>query len=164
MRCKKDDYVYYDLQGLEGKKIDISLTPTNLSYKVGELISITGTMLPQDIGLDDFKSLEDPSLSDFRFYDQNNLPNIDYDAFGLVGVKTGFNSDKTAYNIKYTYVIKKSGLYKIMNDPSFSSQNIYSLIYISVLTGKRKPKGYRGYVPLIFTNNDKTFIDIEVVE
>ncbi|MBP3944552.1 hypothetical protein J5U18_13515 [Sphingobacteriaceae bacterium WQ 2009] len=162
MRCKKADYVYHDLEGLEGKKVDISLIPKSLSYKVGELIKIEGTITPQDIGLVDFENFEEPIIADFYFYDKNNFPNIAYEAFSLVSTEKELNSDRTVYMIKYTYSIKKKGSYKIMNDTTFSSRNIYSLVFIRILSGKRKPRGYEGYVPLVFTNNNKTFIEIEV--
>ncbi|MBE8715341.1 hypothetical protein [Sphingobacterium hungaricum] len=164
MQCKKDDYIYYDLEGLEGKKIEIGLTPASSSYKVGELITIEGKITPQDIGLSDFQKLEEPTLASFYFYDQNNIPNIDYEAFKLVSSETRFNDDRTTYSIKITYEIKNKGLYKVMNDPSFSSHNLYSVVYVTVLSGQRKPRGYRGYLPLVFTNNNKTFMEIEVIE
>jgi len=164
VKCKKDDYVYYHLEGLAGRKVNITLNPDNPLYHVGDVITIEGTIKPEDLGMVDFDMLESPAIWGFLFYDQNNIPNIDYQSFSEESFSEDFDESKSAYIFWYTFQLKKKGKFRIMNNPSFSSRGIYSLVYISVLSGKRKPRGYEGYVPLVFTNNNMTYIDIEVVE
>ncbi|GHE37149.1 hypothetical protein GCM10017764_20460 [Sphingobacterium griseoflavum] len=175
MRCKKDDYVYESVNRIDGAKVLVTLLPEKTSYTVGDTVSIEGTFLPKDFGMEDFSMIEDsPWVKDFMFFKVGSH-DILYDVISIIQNDNfrneSFSSDYLSYSFKRSYRLERAGSFHInhgventWNNKDAQGNIIYSALSITILSGKRKPRGYRTDAIMYFTNNDKTFIDIEVVE
>lgn len=175
VKCKKDDFVYDYLDRIEGSKVWVSLLPEKANYKVGDIITIEGSFFAKDFQLENFSVIEnDPWVKDFEFYDvtthkiQSNSYSIVQDS--NLRIET-FSPDRSSYRFKRSYRLERAGRFHIdhgvenaWNNTDAQGNRIYSTLSITILSGKRKPRGYRTDAIMYFTNNDKTFIEIEVVE
>ncbi len=175
MQCKKDDYVYENVDRIEGAKVFVTLLPKKASYKVGDTITMQGTFLAKDFGMKDFSMIENnPWVKDFLFFTVASHT-ILYDVNSIIQDDNyrneSFSSNRLSYSFKRSYRLERAGSFHInhgventWNNKDAQGNIIYSTLNIRILSGKRKPRGYRTDAIMYFTNNDKTFIEIEVVE
>lgn len=171
MRCKKDNYIFEELQGLEDARVFVTLDPEKTVYAVGDIISISGVITPGDLEMSDFSSLAYFDLpSDYHLYHEDG-EEVAHGAFSLpLGEQyrnEGFDTDKSKYTFKASFKLEKSGKYRLQKGKkALANRNdgtvFYSTLNVTVYSGVRKPKGYRTDIPMYFTNNDKTYFAINV--
>lgn len=170
MRCK-DNYLFEELLGLEAASIHVVLSPQKDNYKIGDTISITGVITPDDLNLEDFSTLAYFDLpANYMLYDEWG-EKIDHGAFSLLFgeeyYREGFDKDKSKYMFKVSLRLEKSGVYRIQKEKKILTNRkdgtvFYSTLNITLSSGVRKPHGYRTDIPMYFTNNDKTYFAINV--
>ncbi|MBP3944576.1 hypothetical protein J5U18_13640 [Sphingobacteriaceae bacterium WQ 2009] len=174
MRCKKADWMYEDIDRLEDAKVFVTLLPDKKIYNVGDTIFIEGKFLAKDFNMKDFSMISNgPWVSSFYFY-SNDSKDVEYKYhkrfYNDTTLNNGqFSSDRLSYSFKKSYMLKLPGRYRIdygVGRPwkAIDSQGnkIYSTLDIRILSGKKRPRGYSTDAIMYFTNNKKTYIEIEV--
>ncbi|MBP3944571.1 hypothetical protein J5U18_13615 [Sphingobacteriaceae bacterium WQ 2009] len=174
MRCKKADWMYEDIDRLEDAKVFVTLSPDKNIYNVGDTVFITGKFLPKDLNMKDFSLIESSIwVNSFKFCINDSLKFGDRYYEKLHNDTTlnnsQFSSDRLSFSFKQAYILNLPGRYRIDYgvEPPFKAidsqgNKIYSTLYISILSGKRRPRGYNTDAIMYFTNNKKTYIEIEV--
>jgi len=163
MHCRKADYIYRPLEGLEGKKVWLELKPQQAVYKVGDTVLFEIQVKAADLGLQDFRLLDYISVSLFDLFDKNNDLKLDYDACKRGLVIANLSSDKLTYTQNDSIILQKAGKFRISRPIyTYLKQPTKGLLSITIFSGKRVPRGYIGQVPIYFKESQQPYIDIEV--
>lgn len=173
-QCKKLEYFesFKGIDRIEGSKVMLTLVPRKKVYAVGDTISIDGTILAENLKLPDFSWLvSDLYISDFQVFFVDNL-NVHANVFHSINSENlrfqRYSQDNRTYTFRRSYRLEKAGKFHIdygihgSFDKDEYGNRIYSTLPIRFSSGKKDPPGYWTDVFMYFTNNDKTFIEIEV--
>jgi len=171
MHCEKKPSVE-ELKGLGNTSIQASFHPDKQIYAVGDTISVSGTIRPNDLKMSDFSTAEHLVAGDYRLY-QENGEDIAYEAFSAIFDEKhnggGFNGDKSEYRFVSSLKLIEPGRYRVQIGKELlrgrnDGEVFYSTLYISVRSGVQDPREYSTMIPIYFTNNGKTYFEIEVVD
>lgn len=171
MRCKKDDYIFHELKGLENSSVQVVVEHVKQKYTIGDIITIKCEVRPSTLNMKDFSQLAYFDMAnDYHLYEVNG-ETIAHGAFsfplGDEYQSEGFNEEKSKYSFLTTLKLEKAGKYRLQKSKKFlagrtDGEIFFSTLNITVYSGIRKPRGYTGAVPMYFINNAKTYMDIHV--
>lgn len=159
LKCKKDDWIYEGLPGLEGKKVFADIIPNKALYKVGDTLSVEVSIKPSDLSLDNFDKLEEGGVTSYILYDKNNNSTSDLGTYFPLNDTSYFSTDKSVFTMASRIKITKKGSFTLAG---IGGSNESGHISVSVFSGQRIPRGYLGLIPIIFNINNKGYLNIEV--